>query len=220
LFHRANKVAIREAGGIPVLVALLERGGSPSSFFALGVLRQLATSDAENKVAILESGAVPLLVAIVESGSLESQEQAAAALAVLADDHEACCLAIRDAGGIPQLVALAKHKLKHNLRDHPFPDTHPGVGSRLRAVQVLHSLSANSATDMVAIALAYGGVDAIIELAREGLVVLSAQEAIGSIAAPGSKRKAALVVAALLRDCVPGFKLAPRDIKMAIGSFF
>ena len=34
-----------------------------------------------------------------------------------------------------------------------------------------------------------------------------------------AKRKAALVVATLLRDYVPGFKSAPRDIKAAIGSY-
>ena len=34
-----------------------------------------------------------------------------------------------------------------------------------------------------------------------------------------AKRKAALVVAALLRDYVPEFKSAPGDIKAAIASF-
>ncbi|KAH8060722.1 hypothetical protein JL722_4835 [Aureococcus anophagefferens] len=196
---RANKVAIRQAGGIPLLVAQLEHGASLSRFNALGVLRQLAWDDeAESKFAILESGAVPLLVAMVESGLLGEKEQAAAALAYLARDSEACCLAIRDAGGIPPLVALVKRGRRKVSRM-------PGV----------YCLCANNAADMVAVALEFG-VDAIFELARRGRMTVGPTR----LGAPGSKRKAALVVAALLRDCVPGFKLAPRDIKMAIGSFF
>ena len=197
---RANKVAIRQAGGIPLLVAQLEHGASLSRFNALGVLRELAWDDeAESKVAILESGAVPLLVAMVESGLPGEKEQAAAALAYLARDSEACCLAIRDAGGIPPLVALVKR----------------GDDGRFHACQAFYCLCANNAADMVAVALEFG-VDAIFELARRGRMTVGPTR----LGAPGSKRKAALVVAALLRDCVPGFKLAPRDIKMAIGSFF
>ena len=218
---RANKVAIREAGGIPMLVALLERAHSiPEGNFVVLALRELALDEAENKVAILESGAIPLLGARVESDSSLFREHAASVLAALAQDNEACCFAIRDADGIPRLVALVNSELRpHDCRFQLNRARH-------HALDALRSLCACNAADLVAIALDLGGVEAIVELAREGLVVLSAQEAIrcpwlqAQFAAPGSKRKAALVVAALLRDCVPGFKLAPRDIKMAIGSFF
>ena len=225
-----NKVAIREAGCIPLLVALLERDPHP---FYMRALETLAWNQAENKVAILESGVVPMLVALVKSGDSGEKEDAAGMLASLSHDNELCCFAIRDADGIPRLVAL----VKSNVRSR-FPHCQYAFArARFQALKALRSLCANNAADMVAIALDLGGFEAIVELARRGGVTVGTgsvcprcfYDVLGhdgrgttrsfDLLAPDSKRKAALVVAALLRDCVPGFKLAPRDIKMAIGSF-
>ena len=71
-----NKVAIREAGCIPLLVALLERDPHP---FYTRALETLAWNQAENKVAILESGVVPMLVALVKMRVFPVSETVAAA---------------------------------------------------------------------------------------------------------------------------------------------
>ena len=61
-------------------------------------------------------------------------------------------------------------------------------------------------------------LEAVVELARRGSVTVNNASVVSNAALP-AKRKAALVVAALLRDGVPEFKSAPGDIKAAIASF-
>ena len=66
------------------------------------------------------------------------------------------------------------------------------------------------------------GFDALVQLACGGRVTVAisgGDESIVPDAGVPAKRKAALVVAALLRDGVPEFKSAPGDIKAAIASF-
>ncbi|KAH8043539.1 hypothetical protein JL720_17368 [Aureococcus anophagefferens] len=59
--------------------------------------------------------------------------------------------------------------------------------------------------------------EALVQLARRRVTV--GYQFIVHDAGVPAKRKAALVVAALLRDYVPEFKSAPRDIKTVIASY-
>ena len=107
-----------------------------------------------------------------------------------------------EAGGIAALVKV--------LRDGgPFAD--------LQAAGALFCLARNNDANAVAIAVAVG-FDALVELARGGRVTVNNRSVVRN-AGVAAKRKAALVVAALLRDSVPEFKSAPRDIKDIIGSY-
>ena len=87
-------------------------------------------------------------------------------------------------------------------------------------------LAHNNEDNAVATALARGRVEAIVELARRGSVTIRTKlwgnQGIVDLvvvqnAGAGAKRKAALVVAALFRDCVE-FPV-PYDIKTAIASY-
>ena len=70
----AMKVAIREAGAIPLLVELLESWRSADARrSAAGALANIAHENAENKVAIREAGAIPPLLALVEFGGAYSR---------------------------------------------------------------------------------------------------------------------------------------------------
>ena len=142
------------------------------------------------------------LVRALREGDDAAKFAAAEALRYLAWLTSANKVAIAEAGGIPLLVEL--------LRDR-------SADAKQQAVVALLSLARNNDANAVAIAAAVG-LEALVELARGGRVTVDHSVVCDSGSA-GSKRKAALVVAALLRDCVPGFKLAPRDMKMAIGSF-
>ena len=103
--------AIREAGGVPKLVALLDvpetRGETPSvAILALMTLKELAGDNSANKDAIREAGGVLKLVALLDV--LEARGYAAGALCDLASDNSANKDAIREAGGVPKLVALPR----------------------------------------------------------------------------------------------------------------
>ena len=91
---------------------------------------------------------------------------------------------IAEAGGIPPLVDLLRAG---------SPDAKPV------AAWALHYLAHFNDTNAVAIAVAVG-LEALVQLARRGRATVDSQ--LLRVGAPG-KRKAALVVAALLRACVP-----------------
>ena len=80
---------------------------------------------------------------------------------------------------------------------------------------MLCNLAANNAANAVAIAAAVG-FDALVQLARGGDVTVGNRSIVPNAGVP-AKRKAALVVAALLRDCVPDS--VPREIKAVIGPY-
>ena len=65
----ANQAAIREAGGIPPLVALLTQGPNGGSA-AVEALRNLAYNNPANQAAIVAAGAVGPLVALVRVGAI------------------------------------------------------------------------------------------------------------------------------------------------------
>ena len=161
------------------------------------------------KVAIREAGAIPLLVELLEScRSADARRSSAGALANIAHENAENKVAIREAGAIPPLLALVEFG---------------GAYSRPMSVDALRMLTHNNEDNAVATALARGRVEAIVELARRGSVTIRTKlwgnpfEVVVQNAGAGAKRKAALVVAKLFRDCVE-FP-APYDIKVAIASF-
>ena len=152
---------------------------------------------------IAEAGGIAPLVQLLRDGSAGAKRSAVWALANLARNNAANKVAITEAGGIPPLVEL--------LRDG-------SADAKLEAAAALRHLALNNAANAVAIAVTVGGLEALVELARGGHVTVDSQRLVRN-AGIAAKRKSALVVAALLRDCVPEFKSAPGDIKAAIASF-
>ena len=179
---------------------------------AAGALWTHAHLNDAMKVAIREAGAIPLLVELLESWrSADARRYAAGALANIAHENAENKIAIREAGAIPPLLALVEFG---------------GAYSRPMSVDALRMLAHNNEDNAVATALARGRVEAIVELARRGSVTIRTKlwgnQGIVDLvvvqnAGAGAKRKAALVVAALFRDCVE-FPV-PYDIKTAIASY-
>ena len=179
---------------------------------AAGALWTHAHLNDAMKVAIREAGAIPLLVELLESWrSADARRYAAGALANIAHENAENKIAIREAGAIPPLLALVEFG---------------GTYSRPMSEDALRMLAHNNEDNAIATALARGRVEAIVELARRGSVTIRTKlwgnQGIVDLvvvqnAGAGAKRKAALVVAALFRDCVE-FPV-PYDIKTAIASY-
>jgi vacuolar protein 8 len=190
------------------LVRALREGNDAAKTAAARALGDLAwnngATESANRVRIAEAGGITPLVQLLRGGSAHAKEQAAWALGRVAYANDANRVRIAEAGGIPPLV--------QRLRGFPF-----GYRSGTEAAQALGNLASNNDANAVAIAVAVG-FDALVQLARSGRVTVGRRTVVRNAGVP-AKRKAALVVAALLRDCVPEFKSAPGDIKDAIGSF-
>ena len=106
--NRTNPDAIREAGAIPPLVALLHAGAeSEAAESGACALWILACDNSTNQDAIREAGAIPPLVALLHAGAeSKAAGNAAGALWILAFNNRTNPDAIREAGAIPPLVAL------------------------------------------------------------------------------------------------------------------
>ena len=147
---------------------------------------------------IAAAGGVPLLVQLLRDGSAEAKAQAARALGWLARKHN---VLIAEAGGIARLLDLVRDGSAEAKR-------WAAVALRRLAEKGLHA---------VAIAAAVG-FDALVQLARSGDVTVD-NESIVRYASVPAKRKAALVVADLLRDYVPEFNSVPDVLMAAIVSY-
>ena len=126
------------------------------------------------------------LVRALREGGDAAKTAAAQALCDLAYDDDANMVVIVEAGGIASLVEL--------LRD-------ASASAKWSAAAALGNLANTNDANAVAIALAVG-LEALVELARRGRVTVDNQSLVHDAGVP-AKRKAALVVAALLRACVP-----------------
>ena len=151
-----------------------------------------------NQVLIAEAGGIPPLVDLLRDGSAEGKLEAAAALGNLAcnDDNQ---VLIAKAHGVPPLVDLLRAG---------------SVEDQRQAARALHNISYNNDGNAIAIAAAVG-LDALVQLARNGRMTLGRR--LSSNAGGPAKRKASLVVAAVLGGCVPDS--VPRVLKAAIGSY-
>ena len=166
--------------------ALREGGDAAKVMAAVRALRDLASMNGANKVAIAAAGGIPPLVQLLRDGSAKARWTAARALFSLACDNPANKVAIAEAGGIASLVEL--------LRDGSAEAKWP-------VALALRNLADNNDANAVAIAAAVG-LEAFIELVRRGRVTVDNRFLVRNAGVP-AKRKAALVVAALLRACVP-----------------
>ena len=139
------------------------------------------------------------LVRALREGDDAAKTAAAYALGHFAWENGANKALIVEAGGIPPLVELLRNRR----------------GPRAHAAFALGNLARNNDANTVAIAATIG-LEALVQLARRGSVTVENGWVVSNPGLP-AKRKAALVVAALLRACVPDS--VPRDIKAVIGSY-
>ena len=103
-----NQDAIREAGGIPLLVSLLPYGpDSKHTGDVVSALRSLTHENSSNCDALREAGGVPWMVSMLQTGpSHPAATDAAATLTHIAAENSANQDAVREAGGIRPLIAL------------------------------------------------------------------------------------------------------------------
>ena len=182
-------------------VRALREGDDAAKTAAARELGSLAWNNNANQVAIAEAGGIPPLVELLRDGSAEAKYQAASALGEVQCNNNANRVLIVEASGIPPLVDL--------LRD----------GSNLDAKQwatcALRHLGRNNDANQVAIAAALS-LEALVELVRRDRVIFEGNTLFSNAGGP-AKRKASLVVAALLGGCVPDS--VPRVLKAVIGSY-
>ena len=179
------------------LVQALREGDDAAKTAAVRALGRLDWSELG---LMAEAGGIAPLVQLLRVGSAEAKYWAAAALCALAYNNDDNRVAIAAAGGIAPLVELL-----HNERGN----------AKWRAAQALEWLALNNDANAVAVA-ADVGLEALIELARRGRVTVDKRHLVHNAALP-AKRKAALLVAALLGGCVSDS--VPRVLKAAIGSY-
>ncbi|KAH9627519.1 hypothetical protein KSS87_016233 [Heliosperma pusillum] len=110
-----NRVAIAEAGAIPLLVELLSIADSRTQEHAVTALLNLSICD-DNKGSIINSGAVPGIVHVLKRGSMEARENAAATLFSLSvvDENKAT---IGSSGAISPLVLLLSEGNQRGKKD-------------------------------------------------------------------------------------------------------
>ena len=186
-------------GLVRALRRALREGDNAAKTGAARALGSLACSHA-NRVLIAAAGGIPPLVELLCDGSAYAKLSAAWALRNLARLENNKVL-IAEAGGIPSLVEL--------LRDGD-------AAAKYQARWTLGVLAENSASNAVAIAAAVG-LEALVELARRGRVTVDGWTVEWN-ASVLAKRKAALLVAALLEATAPRTRVS-RYIKAAIGSY-
>ncbi|KAK9279642.1 hypothetical protein L1049_013321 [Liquidambar formosana] len=110
-----NRVAIAEAGAIPLLVGLLSTPDSRVQEHAVTALLNLSICE-DNKGSIISSGAVPGIVHVLKKGSMEARENAAATLFSLSvvDENKVTIGAL---GAIPPLVTLLSEGTQRGKKD-------------------------------------------------------------------------------------------------------
>ena len=140
------------------------------------------------------------LVRALREGDDAAKLAAARSLHPLVQRNASDRVLFAEAGGIPPLVEL--------LRDG-------SADAKQQAANALWYLASTNDANAVEIAAAVG-LEALVQLARDGRVTVGYRSLVPNAGAP-AKRKAALVVAALLRACVPDS--VPREIKAFIGTY-
>nr|XP_043620866.1 U-box domain-containing protein 13-like [Erigeron canadensis] len=110
-----NRVAVAEAGAIPLLTHLLTAPDSRTQEHAVTALLNLSICE-NNKGSIVSSGAVPGIVQVLRTGSMEARENAAATLFSLSviDENK---VAIGSSGAIPPLVLLLSEGTQRGKKD-------------------------------------------------------------------------------------------------------
>ncbi|KAI4334516.1 hypothetical protein L6164_019199 [Bauhinia variegata] len=197
-----NRVAIAEAGAIPVLVGLLSTPDSRTQEHAVTALLNLSICE-NNKGSIISSGAVPGIVHVLKKGSMEARENAAATLFSLSviDENK---VTIGSSGAIPPLVTLLSEGTQRGKKDAATAlfnlciyQGNKGKAVRAGVIPTLMRLLTEPGGGMVDEALA---ILAILASHPEGKAAIGAVEAVPALVevigngSPRNKENAAAVL--------------------------
>ncbi|XP_019247303.1 PREDICTED: U-box domain-containing protein 13-like isoform X2 [Nicotiana attenuata] len=201
-----NRVAIAEAGAIPLLVDLLSTPDSRIQEHAVTALLNLSICE-DNKRSIVTSGAVPGIVHVLKKGSMEARENAAAALFSLSviDENK---VIIGTYGAISPLVTLLSDGTQRGKKDAATAlfnlciyQGNKGKAVRAGVVPTLMQLLTEPQGGMVDEALA---ILAILASHPEGKAAIGAAGAVPvlvNVIANGSPRNKENAVAVLVHLC-------------------
>ncbi|CAN4119895.1 unnamed protein product [Withania somnifera] len=201
-----NRVAIAEAGAIPLLVHLLSTPDSRTQEHAVTALLNLSICE-NNKGNIINSGAVPGIVHVLKKGSMEARENAAATLFSLSvvDENK---VTIGSSGAIPPLVALLSEGTQRGKKDAATAlfnlciyQGNRGKAIRAGIIPTLMRLLTEPQGGMVDEALA---ILAILSSHQEGKAALGAAEAVPvlvDVISNGSPRNKENASAVLVHLC-------------------
>lgn len=201
-----NRVAIAEAGAIPLLVGLLSTPDSRTQEHAVTALLNLSICE-DNKGSIISSGAVPGIVHVLKKGSMEARENAAATLFSLSvvDENK---ITIGASGAIPPLVTLLSEGTQRGKKDAATAlfnlciyQGNKGKAVRAGVVPTLMRLLTEPDGGMVDEALA---ILAILASHPEGKAAIGSAEAVPvlvEVIASGSPRNRENAAAVLVHLC-------------------
>ncbi|CAN7099531.1 unnamed protein product [Brassica rapa subsp. narinosa] len=178
-----NRVAIAEAGAIPLLVGLLATPDSRIQEHSVTALLNLSICE-NNKGAIVSAGAIPGIVLVLKKGSMEARENAAATLFSLSviDENKVTIGAL---GAIPPLVVLLNegtHRGKKDAATALFNlciyQGNKGKAIRAGVIPTLTRLLTEPGSGMVDEALA---ILAILASHPEGKSIIGSLDAVPSL---------------------------------------
>ncbi|KAG2673499.1 hypothetical protein I3843_13G081800 [Carya illinoinensis] len=201
-----NRVAIAEAGAIPLLVGLLSTADSRTQEHAVTALLNLSICE-DNKGSIISYGAVPGIVYVLKKGSMEARENAAATLFSLSvvDENK---IRIGNSGAIPPLVTLLSEGTQRGKKDAATAlfnlciyQGNKGKAVRAGVVPTLMRLLTEPGGGMVDEALA---ILAILASHPDGKAAIGSAEAVPvlvEVIASGSPRNRENAAAVLVHLC-------------------
>nr|GMD61336.1 U-box domain-containing protein 13-like [Ipomoea batatas] len=201
-----NRIAIAEAGAIPLLVNLLSTPDSRTQEHAVTALLNLSICE-DNKGAIISSGAVPGIVHVLKKGGMEARENAAATLFSLSvvDENK---IIIGGSGAISPLVTLLNEGSQRGKKDAATAlfnlciyQGNKGKAVRAGVVPTLMQLLTEPQGNMVDEALA---ILAILASHPEGKVAIGGAKAVPvlvGVIANGSPRNKENAAAVLVHLC-------------------
>ncbi|XP_035541100.1 U-box domain-containing protein 13-like isoform X2 [Juglans regia] len=201
-----NRVAIAEAGAIPLLVGLLLTADSRTQEHAVTALLNLSICE-DNKGSIISYGAVPGIVHVLRKGSMEARENAAATLFSLSvvDENK---IRIGNSGAIPPLVTLLSEGTQRGKKDAATAlfnlciyQGNKGKAVRAGVVPTLMRLLTEPGGGMVDEAMA---ILAILASHPEGKAAIGSAEAVPvlvEVIASGSPRNRENAAAVLVHLC-------------------
>ncbi|KAM1276990.1 hypothetical protein ACFX13_030144 [Malus domestica] len=201
-----NRVAIAEAGAIPLLVGLLSTPDSRTQEHAVTALLNLSICE-DNKGSIISSGAIPGIVHVLKNGGMEARENAAATLFSLSvvDENK---VRIGASGAIPPLVKLLSEGTQRGKKDAATAlfnlciyQGNKGKAVRAGVVSTLMKLLTEPGGGMVDEALA---ILAILSSHPEGKAAIGAAEAVPvlvEVIGTGSPRNRENAAAVLVHLC-------------------
>ncbi|XP_010426083.1 PREDICTED: U-box domain-containing protein 13 [Camelina sativa] len=197
-----NRVAIAEAGAIPLLVGLLSTPDSRIQEHSVTALLNLSICE-NNKGAIVSAGAIPGIVQVLKKGSMEARENAAATLFSLSviDENKVTIGAL---GAIPPLVVLLNEGTQRGKKDAATAlfnlciyQGNKGKAIRAGVIPTLTRLLTEPGSGMVDEALA---ILAILSSHPEGKAIIGSSDAVPSLVqfirtgSPRNKENAAAVL--------------------------